>query len=729
MFKKSLSISLIFFCTQASFVQAGMWSKIVNSDQPAQVESLSDKSTLLEAGDFPSWADLTPARGIAIQKAAVERAKAQLKAIAQLPAKERNFQTVYREYDRIMGEYADATTILNFIHLVRDLDEWEDPSHEIADSDTEFLAWVAQHDELKDALMEVGEVVLDRSKLDSEAYFVYTTLLDLEEAGSDLDSGDKERLRDMLDQLSDAQLEYDQNLIAAQREGYILVKNHEKELLEGLPDYLIEEALELAIEEGEASRFKPAWLFVASSVLLNSTENEALRKRVWTQLNEAGTKAPYDNGPLIDKILRLREEMATLLGHDSFADLEAEKTMVASSETAVELIQLVQDLAMPHYKAFMSELLDYINKKKGEKSSRINPWDAIYYVIQRDVEQYHFDESEFWPYYPYEHVRDYCFKFFGELYGLRIEEAASHYVPVGSGQGIPKGSISVWDPRVQVYKVYDEASGDYMGAFYLDAFARDEKSSGAWSISLQYTPKLEALVVDIEESDNDEPDLLTPTELHNFVHELGHVLHFIMSDTELTSQSADQCAQDFVEMPSQLFEQWLLDRDFMKALSKHVETGKPIPDKLLNSYIGSRASFQIMEDIAHLQEVKLDLEMHLNYSSKFKGKSLDSASRKVLEGLDVPMSTPRSSPIYGLESCISGGYNAKYYSYLWSNILVSDIFSVFQKKGLSNREIGLKLRREVLSKGASIPSIYLIESFLGREIEPFPYFKKQGYTE
>ncbi len=724
MFKKSLFILLALSCAQPSLVQAGIWNKI----QPTSA-AVSTKEDGFDVESFPTWSDLTPEKAVAVQKEAIKKAKAEIDRIGQLSEKEMNFDSVYREYDRIMGEYANDTTYLSFIHLVQALDGWEDGCNEIAELDQEFIIWLGKNQKLRDAFLTVGEEKMDKDFDHYDSYFVFNTLLDLAESGIDLEGKDKIRLNELLTELSEAEAEYSANMSDSSFDNYFLVENNEKHLLAGIPDSMIDEAKVLAREEKYGTFAKPAWMFNASYAIIGCAENAEMRERAWRYWDDSAVSDPYDNAPSLDNILSLRDELAKLLEYPSFADLEANKTMIAGTENAVDLVDVIQEVAMPPYKQYMDELLAYINKKTGQKSTRINPWDIYYYAAVRDYEEHDFDEYEFCQYYPYEHVRDYCFKYFGDLFGLRIEEVPSQYVAVGSGKALKKGTVAVWAPQVQVYKVYDQETGKYVGAFYLDAFIRDEKYEGAWAFNIKSSPKLEALVVDITPTAEDEPNVLAGVEIHSLVHEFGHVLHFLMSDTELTSQSSDKSAQDFIETPSQLLEQWVLDRNFLKGLSKHVETGKSIPDKLLDSYIASRDNFRIVEDINHLQEVKLDLEMHLNYASKFKGKNLNIASRGVLKDCSVKMSTLSNSPAYRMSSSITGGYSAKYYSYLWSHILVSDIFSVFQKKGLSNKKVGRELRDKVLSKGASIHPTYLIEDFLGLEIEPAPYFKKQGYID
>ncbi len=733
MFRKThtlLALLLLSCSTLINQSQAGIWNKLPTATNSSKAAAKPDASTALASKHFPSWPDFTPKTALAEQKAAVDKAKAQINQLVQMPESDMNFESIYRPYDKILGDYADATNHLGFIHLVRDLDDsWIQPSHDIAKSDRDFQAWIGQNEELKNALITAGEHEPKTPLLESEQYYVYTTLLQLAEAGADLNSKDKARLDEIQHELSEAENEYDCNISEAESQSYVLVTRDEKHLLDGISDEAIEEAKQRAIEEKKGTTFKPAWLFIADYGLLASADQSEMRERVWRQLDQVATQAPNDNAPLLDKILSLRQEMAELLDYDSYADQEADKTMLTDSQNAVDIVDVIHELAMPPYQAFMAQLKQYITKKSGKYQISIKPWDVFYYLLKRDQEQNNFDSAEFCQYYPYEHVRDYCFDYFGKLFGLRIEETPSQYAPVGSGKKIKKGAVSVWDPRVQVYSVYDRDSKQYLGAFYLDAFQRDEKSGGAWAYSIRNKPRLKALVFNIEPSGEDNPDVLSGSEIHEFVHELGHVLHFIMNETELSQQSADRCAQDFIETPSQLLEQWLHDRKFLKALSKHVETGKQIPDKLIDAYIASRDNCAQIDDITHLQEVKLDLEMHLNYKSKFKGKNLNKASEEILKGWDVGMSAPASSPAYRMSSCVSGGYRAKYYSYIWSYLLVSDIYSIFQKEGLDNSKIGRRLREEVYSKGASIPPIFLMENFLGREVEPDPYFKHKGYID
>ena len=329
---------------------------------------------------------------------------------------------------------------------------------------------------------------------------------------------------------------------------------------------------------------------------------------------------------------------------------------------------------------------------------------------------------------------DGMFTIFSNLYGISFTELPSKCL--AEGESAQPHIIQTWHPEVRVFAVSDDRTGYHLGTFYMDLFPRSGKREGAWVMPMSYgkpaemhkphEPHLATLVCNMTPAAGDKPALLSHRDAVVLFHEFGHMMHCMLSNTELQAHAGTSVAWDFVELPSQITENWVWEPEAFSLFGYHYENGNRMPDELISKLLASRYFLPATDNMGQLCIAKLDLEMHMNYNEKFKGKELDAASNELLADWQINYTTPGTSIMRRLRHCITGGYSAGYYSYKWAEVLAADAYSRFRKEGALNRSTGQDFRREILSKGDSASAAELYRNFMGREPNPDALLQSQG---
>ena len=296
--------------------------------------------------------------------------------------------------------------------------------------------------------------------------------------------------------------------------------------------------------------------------------------------------------------------------------------------------------------------------------------------------------------------------------------------------------MEVWHPEVRLFEVRDNKSGAHLGSFYLDLFPRATKRGGAWVQPIHYgtpahdgkphTPHLALLAGNLSAAGKETPALFSHRDVETIFHEFGHMMHVMLGNTELRSHCGTSVAWDFVELPSQMNENWTWEPEGMATYAVHYKTGEPIPENYVRKMQDVRFFFPAHDNMGQLCIAKLDLEMHMNYAEKFRGRDLDAASAELLDSWRTPMTVQPPSIMRNLTHCISGGYAGAYYSYKWAEVLAADVYTRFLKEGIMNPAVGAAYREEILSKGDSKPAAELYRNFMGRDPNPDALLQKQG---
>lgn len=533
-------------------------------------------------------------------------------------------------------------------------------------------------------------------------------------SGANLSDADKAKLRKINSELSLLSLKFGQNLLA-ETNNYNLVID-KKEDLAGLPAELVSAAAEEAKTKGQEAK----WVFTLQNPsimpFLQYADKRELRKQIWEAYTLRGDQDnDFDNKEVVKSIVNLRREKAQLLGYKNHASYALEETMAKTPENAYNLLNQLWKpaLSVAEREAFdIQKMID----ASGEKF-KLAPYDWRYYAEKVRKERFDLDEQELKPYFSLEKVREGVFTVTNKLYGLQFKEI----------NNIPK-----YHAEVAAYEV-TEADGKLVGVLYTDFFPRASKRGGAWMTSYS-SQKMEkgkriapviSIVCNFSKPTGDAPALLTFDEVTTFFHEFGHALHGLLSNVNYESLAGTSVSRDFVELPSQIMENWAAEPEVLKMFAKHYKTNEVIPDALIKKLQNAGTFDQGFATTEYLAASLLDLDYHTQTSElKDNIGTFEAASMKKV-GLTEEI-IPRYKSTY-FSHIFAGGYSAGYYSYIWSGVLDTDAFSAFKETGdLFNQEKAMSFRKNVLEKGGTEDPMVLYKRFRGAEPGIKALLKKRG---
>jgi peptidyl-dipeptidase Dcp len=531
--------------------------------------------------------------------------------------------------------------------------------------------------------------------------------------GAKLNDADKKRLMEINEKLSLLSLQFGDNLLA-ETNNYKLIIDNEKDLA-GLPESLIEAAAITAKENGMEGK----WVFTLQnpSVLpfLQYADNRELRKEIQTAyVNRGNNNNEFDNKAKILEIAALRAEKAQLLGYKNHACLVLEDCMAESPENVYELLDQLWAPALKMAKA-EADLFTAMMKKEGI-TDKLQPYDWRYYAEKVRKEKYNLDEEEMKPYFKLENVRDGIFDVSGKLFGLKFEKSTD---------------IPLYHPDAEAYVVTNE-KGEHVAVLYMDYHPRDSKRGGAWMDNFrgQYVYNGEKVTPVITINCNftkptgSQPSLLTFDEASTLFHEFGHALHGMLSDCTYPSTSGTNVPRDFVELPSQLMEHWAAEPEVLKQYARHYTTNETIPDELIAKMEAAGHFNQGFATVEYLAASYLDMYWHT--MSEMKETDVLVAESNALNKLGLmPEIVSRYRSTY-FSHIFSGGYSSGYYSYIWSEVLDSDVFGAFEENGIFDPETSASLKKNIYSNGHKDEPMTMFVNFRGREPKIEALLKNRG---
>ena len=521
--------------------------------------------------------------------------------------------------------------------------------------------------------------------------------------GANLSDEDKEKFRKCSMELSSLTLRFSQNHLK-ETNKYELILTEEKDL-DGLPDSIIEAAAYTAKEKG-----KDGWIFTLQAPsyvpFMKYCSNRGLRKQMYMAYNtQCIHNDEYDNQEIVKQLVNLRMQVAQLLGFTDYADYVLRKRMAESSVNVYKLLNQLLEAYTPTANKEIAEIEALAKETEGGQF-QLMPWDFSYYAEKLKNRKFDFNEEALRPYFELNRVKQGVFGLATRLYGITFRE---------------NKDIPVYHPDVQAYEVYDK-DGSYLAVLYTDFYPRAGKRSGAWMTSYkeQWTedngensrPHV-SVTMNFTKPTAGKPSLLTFSEVTTFLHEFGHALHGIFADTRFKSLSGTNVYWDFVELPSQIMENFAIERDFLNTFACHYQTETPIPDDLIQKIIDA-SNFNVA--YACLRQVGfglLDMAWYTRHTL-FEGdvKAYEKAAWKEAQVLpDVKEAC--MSVQFG--HIMSGGYAAGYYSYKWAEVLDADAFSLFKAKGIFDKETAQLFREHILSKGGTEHPMTLYKRFRGQE--------------
>ncbi len=539
-----------------------------------------------------------------------------------------------------------------------------------------------------------------------------------ERSGANLPPEKQARLREINADLSMLTLQFGQNVLGETNAFTMVVEDEED--LKGLPDSSIESAAELAVSMDKEGQ----WVFTLHnpSVMpfLYNADNRELRKKMQqAHVNRGNNDNEYNNREILAKISNLRLEKAEMMGYDTHADFSLEETMAGGIETVMDFVDQVWNPAIALAKQEAQLLQDMIYEDGHDFN--LEQWDWRYYAERVRREKYDLDEQVVRQYFELNTVRDGIFMIVDKLWGLQFIERTD----------VPK-----YHPDVQVFEV-TEADGSHIGIIYMDFHPRDSKRGGAWMSSYrsqkidrdgQFIHPVITIVCNFSPPSSTRPSLLTYDEMTTFFHEFGHALHGLLSDVQYGSLAGTSVPRDFVELPSQVMENWANEPEVMKTFALHYETGEPMPETLMDRIVESAHFNQGFATVEFLMSTYLDMEYH-TITEPFQ--NLDQASITVEEqtiekyGMIPEINYRWQSTNF--QHIFAGGYAAGYYSYLWSGLLDADAYEAFRETGdVFDQETALSFRKNILERGGTEDAMQMYIDFRGREPIIEPLLRQRG---
>ena len=531
--------------------------------------------------------------------------------------------------------------------------------------------------------------------------------------GANLPKEKKEEFRSIKKELSQLTLKFGQNVLEATNKFFINITDSTQ--LAGLPEFVKEgaaaEAKERKLEGWVITLQGPSYI-----PFMQYSENRELKEKLWKAYNSKCLDGELSNQENIKKIVDLRLKLANLLGYPTYADYVLEENMAKTPATVNSFLDDLLAKSMPFAKKDLAEIQAYA-EKSGFKG-KLMPWDFSYYSEKYKSEKYSLNDELLKPYFKLENVQAAVFALADSLYGIKFTENTK---------------IPVYHPDVKIYEVSD-ADGRFLSLLYLDYFPRASKRGGAWMTSfrdqysqggVEYRPFVN-MVMNFTKPTEKSPSLLTFDEVTTLLHEFGHALHGMLSEGRYPSLTGTSVARDFVELPSQIMENWAVEKDFLKSFAKHYQTGEAIPEELIQKIIDSKNFLSGYSSVRQLTYGINDMAWHSLAKMTDKGvidfERAAITRTQLLPFVDSTAISPAFSHIF------AGGYSAGYYSYKWAEVLEADAFALFKEKGIFNKEVAKSFRDNILSKGNLKDAAELYRTFRGRDPKPEALMEKLGMT-
>jgi len=533
--------------------------------------------------------------------------------------------------------------------------------------------------------------------------------------GAELDPAGKARLKEIDVALAETTTKFSENVLDSTNAYELTIEREEQ--LKGLPPAAIAMARASAESKGQAG-----WRFTLQApsylAVLTYLDDAGIREKMYRAFNTRATAdgpggAIRDNTHLVVKILELRREKARLLGFRDFSDLVLEDRMAHNGARAQAFLEDLRQKTEPRFLEENRELEEFAGTK-------LAPWDIGYWAEKQRAKLYDFDEEALRPYFPLERVVDGMFEIFGRVLGIRVTEEP----------GVP-----AWDPQVKCYGIHDRSSNAYLGAFYADWIPRENKRGGAWMDSLitgnpvAGKPHLGLICGNLTPPVDGKPALLTHREVETIFHEFGHLLHHLLSRVEIRSLAGTSVAWDFVELPSQIMENWCWEREALDLFARHWETGAPIPEDLFQKMKRAKTFRGANAQMRQLGFGYVDLALHREWDGPSQEKT-DAVkyARDILQRFSPAPFPAEHSTITAFTHLFSSpvAYGAGYYSYKWAEVLDADAFTRFKKEGVFNETVGRDYRDKILARGDSEDPAVLYRSFMGRDPDPNALLLRAG---
>ena len=617
-------------------------------------------------------------------------------------------------------EYAGATlnNVASIFYAVMEAhtnETMQEIAEKISPMITEYSMYVSLNPELFARVKAVYEkkdelgLAQDQMKLLEDNYKSFVR------GGANLSDEDKALYSKWSEELSLTTLQFSKNVLAATN-AYVLNITDEADLA-GLPEFVRTMAAETAAEKG-----LEGWAFTLDapsySPFLKYSENRELRKQIWTAYNTRAIGGEFDNTEIVKKIVDLRIKIANILGYETYADYALEERMAKSKANVNEFIMNLLEPSLEFARKDVADVFAYA-KKNGFEGDRLESWDFSYWSERYQEAEYSLSAEELKPYFQLESCIDAVFGLASRLYGISFAEL---------------DNVPVYHEDVKVYEVKD-ADGSHLALFYADFFPRASKRGGAWMTSfrdqsirngVEYRPFI-TIVCNFTKPTADAPALITHDELTTFLHEFGHALHGIFAEGRYPSLTGTSVSRDFVELPSQIMENWAFEPEYLNSFAKHYQTGEPIPAELIEKIVAAKNYLAGYAQVRQLHYGLLDMSWHT--LTELPSESTVEFETKALAPYAIMPAVEGAAFSGSFSHIFSGGYSAGYYSYKWAEVLEADAFSLFKEQGIFNTDVAASFRKNILSKGGTEDEAVIYRNFRGHDPQPEALMEKLGLTK
>lgn len=532
-------------------------------------------------------------------------------------------------------------------------------------------------------------------------------------SGANLNEADKATLAKLNGELAALQLQFDQNLMHETNEYYVTVDSLSE--LEGLPQRNIDAAAKMAKENGQEGK----WMFnmqrPSCNPVLQYCKNRELRKKVYdAYVNRCNQGNEYDNKEISRNILKLRLQKAKLMGYNYYAEFSLEDRMSKKAENVYNLLNQVWTPAIEKAKEELNDIRAEI-KKEGNNFEP-EGWDYMYYLDKAKQAKYSVDENELRPYFEENNVQQGVFYVANKLYGLTIKQ---------------RTDLPTYNPDVKSFEVYDK-DGTLIALFFSDYYPRNGKGAGAWCSSFKGTryengKRVAPFVINVCNfaiPSSDQPALESVDNVETMFHEFGHALNSFFTDVHYRSSA--RMNRDFSEVPSQINEHWAFEPEVLQVYAKHYQTGEVIPMELLNKLMESKNYGQGFTTVEYVAAALVDMDMHTLTEIPDDFDVMKFEQDKLAER-GIPSQIMPRYRVTNFEHCMSGGYTAGYYSYMWAEVYDCDAFQAFKESGdIFNQELATNFRNYILSNGAKEDEMEMYKKFRGKDPEVTGLLKNRG---
>ena len=644
----------------------------------------------------------------------IAEAKAEIDAIIA-NEEEPTFENTIEAMEFAGGKLNSAASVFYALMEAHTNEQMQQIAEEISPMLTEYSMYVSLNADLFERVKAVYEkrnelgLDVDQMKLLEDNYKSFVR------GGANLSDEDKVLYSQWSEELSLATLQFSKNVLAATN-AYTLNITDEADLA-GLPEYVKTMAAETAADKG-----LEGWAFTLDapsySPFLQYSEKRELRKQIWTAYNTRALGGEFDNTEVVRKIVDLRIKIANILGYETYADYALEERMAKDKKTAVDFIMNLLKPSLEFAKKDVAEVFAYA-RKNGFEGKRLESWDFGYWSERYKEAEYSLSAEELKPYFQLESCIDAVFGLASRLYGISFEE---------------RNDLPVYHEDVKVYEVKD-TDGSHLALFYADFFPRASKRGGAWMTSfrdqsikdgVEKRPHI-TIVCNFTKPTADAPALITHDELTTFLHEFGHALHGMFAEGRYPSLTGTSVSRDFVELPSQIMENWAFEPEYLNSFAKHYQTGEPIPAELIEKIVAAKNYLAGYAQVRQLHYGWLDMSWHT--LTELPAESTIEFESKALAPYAVMPAVEGAAFSGSFSHIFSGGYTAGYYSYKWAEVLEADAFSLFKEKGIFNTEVAASFRENILSKGGTMDEAVIYRNFRGHDPQPEALMEKLGLVK